>query len=433
MSTVLENTRPASFRGVPFRVSSDETDRGPLASTYLYVNTGRRTSKNQGVFPPRFTMQCFTHDDDGDLYEQKRDALVRVLDDGLPGELVHPYWGNAWVQPMQYKVSQRESELNKCNFSIPFEVVSKNSADPNNSKDATSVAIRKLADSAYDALNSASADGLRNTSGRMFESSAAIFGNIGTQLKDKVSKVADTIVKANEYADKAIQLQEQAGFYMDNPSVAFAAVTDNILGVDGLTDKTIAKFFVLKRMFNFGDTDSDSNVNAVSPFRIDPSPQTAEETQIKLNAETIKKNTQAAATIEAFAQIGKTLFKESDEVKNIVEDVESIKTSLEEQFKKIAFLLNEPQDRNIFTRALETPDYGEAYDAIKDLRDTVYTYIDEQLVSAPYIQEVYVPGWPASVLAHQLYEDSTRAQEIMSLNGLTDNLYLEGTIKVYSE
>ena len=433
MATVSEILRPGSFRGVPFNVTSDETTRGPLASTYLYINTGRRTSKNQGVLPPKFSMQCFIHDLDGDVYVQKRDALVRVLDEGIPGELVHPYWGNAFVQPMQYKVMQRETSLNKCEFTIPFEVVSRNSADPNDNKEATSVAIRNLASNASDALNTASADGLKNLSGRMYESSAAIFGKSGEELKNKVSKVADTIVQANEYAEKAIELQEQAGFYVDNPSVGFAAITDRILGVDGLTDRTIAKFFVLKRIFNFGDDDSDSNVNAVSPFRIDPSPQTAEETQLKLNAETIQKNVQANLLIEALAQVGKTNFKESDEVKNITEDITSIKTSLEEQFQKVAFLLTEPQDRNIYTRALETPDYGEAYDAIKDLRDAVYQFIDEQIVNAPYIQTVYVPGWPASVLAYQLYEDSTRAQEILDLNGLTDNMYLEGDILVYSE
>jgi prophage DNA circulation protein len=213
---------------------------------------------------------------------------------------------------------------------------------------------------------------------------------------------------------------------MDNPSVAFAAVTDNFLGIDGLTADTMAKYFVLKGMLDFGETGSDTDKNVVSPNRIDPSPTTLEEAQLKQNADVLQINIQTQATIESMRQVGNTEY-------DTVEDVDKVVNELETQFVKLSEILTDPGPTNIYTNALQTPSWGSTYDGLKDLRDAVYSSLDDQRLNLPYIQTINVPRLPASVLAHLLYGDSTRRDQIMDINGLTDPFILEGPIQVLSE
>ena len=422
----IQGARPASYKNIPFLVDSDEAEAGANRAEYQYINTGRRTSKYLGRFPQKFTIEAFIYDQDPDLYEQRRRNLEIVLNEAEPGILVHPFYGNRYCVPGRYRVRQSFAELNVCRFTIPFSVVTTVTDDPKVTEVATPVSIKNLATLAYTSLNEASATGLVNETGDQFESSTSIFGEFGTQLSDKISIVADSIEQANDYSDKALELETKRGFYMDNPSVAFAAVTDRILNIDSITEDTVSKYNALKNLFNFGDRGSDSDINVVSPIPIDQSPLTLGSARVKLNAESLQKNAQASITIEAFSQTGSTEFGNANEV-------DKSTAELEEQFQKIKDSLTEPEDVNIYTNALEIPDYYDAYNKISDLRDATYRYLEQQKIDLPFIQEINVQNTPASVLAYTIYGDSSRAQEIIDLNDITDNFDLDGNILILSE
>jgi len=93
----LDNARPGSFKGVPFLMAEHTAREGQTRANYLFINTGRRVSKPLGLFPPEFRLNVFTHSNDADEYERRRDALRRALQEETAGTLIHPFLGPANV------------------------------------------------------------------------------------------------------------------------------------------------------------------------------------------------------------------------------------------------------------------------------------------------------------------------------------------------
>ena len=146
----------------------------------------------------------------------------------------------------------------------------------------------------------------------------------------------------------------------------------------------------------------------------------------KTNAEIVATFMQAGSAIEAFAQAGNTDF-------NSIAEIDSYTATLQDQLQKVAVQMTENPDAEVYAFGLPEPDYGETYEAIKDLAGATFQYFEQQRLVTPRVETIEVQPQPASVLAYTLYGDSTRADEIMTLNELTDNFVLSGEIKVLSE
>lgn len=425
--SVLDNTRPASFKGVPFLVSRSRTKAGINRAEYLYINTGRRVTKPLGTFPAQFTIEAFTHSIDGDEYEQKRDALRAALDDDKNGTLVHPFLGNAYVCSGLYEFEENFTEVGICRFSLAFKVCDKdeNPITPEN-KRANSAQIKDLALAANRSLQAASAAAFEVSTPLNNESSKSIFESAFDSFRDVFAPLADTLEKFNEYAGKALAAQQQASFYANNPTVGFAALADGVLGVDGLTIDTLTKFRAMQRQFGFGNSGTKYSVDVTSPVYINENPATNEDAERNTNALILKQFVQAAATIESFAQAGNGEYATVDEVNEAA-------AILKDQLDIMGDALTAKPENEIYDFDLPTPDYAETYEGLKDTATATFQYLDQQRLSAPRVETITTASVPASVLAYTLYGDSTRSQEIMDLNPFTDNMDLSGEVKVLSE
>ncbi len=425
--SILTGTRQGSYKSVPFLVSSVSTSEGVNRANYLYINTGRRVSKPLGEYPPDFTVKCFTHGKEFDEYKRKRDSLRRVLKETTVGPLVHPFMGNFTVCAGKYTIDEKFSEAGKCYFSIPFLVCEADGDNPVTPADreANSSGIRELSVTANRALQTASAAAYVNTTPFNQESSKSLFESVGDSLNKTMGPLADTIQKANEYAAEALDIKEQASFYANNPSVGYAKISDSIFGIDGLTEDTITKFKACKKLFGWGDTGTDYSIKNTSPFRIDPNPLTNEDAERKTNAQVLGIFMQGANTFEAFAQAGNTEYA-------TVSEVNEVTATLTDQFNAMKDLMTENPDAQVYNFDIVQPDYNDTYEAMKNLMSETFQFLEQQRLTAPREEIITINPTPASVLSYNRYGDSTRAEEIMALNGLTDNMVLSGDIKVLS-
>lgn len=108
----------ASFRGVPFHTTEADLRIGrrsqlhefPLRDDPFVDDLGRRARV--------FTVEGYVLGED---YLAQRDALWKALEAEGPGELIHPRWGSLWVS-VQDSASIKESprEGGKATFTIPF-------------------------------------------------------------------------------------------------------------------------------------------------------------------------------------------------------------------------------------------------------------------------------------------------------------------------
>lgn len=425
--SILPGTRPGSYKGVPFLVDSIKTEEGVNRATYLYINTGRRVSKPLGEYPPVFVVKCFTHGKTYDEYKQKKNSLRRVLKETTTGTFVHPFGNNFTVCAPKYSFDEKFAESGKCNFSISFEVCEKDGDNPITPADrqANSSGIKDLALTANRALQNASFVSYINSSPLNQVSSKSLFQRVSESLNETFGPLASTIQKANEYADTALDLRDKASFYVNNPQSGFAAIADLVLGIDGLTTDTLTKFKACKKLFDWGNDGTIYSIKNASPVRIDPNPLTNEDAERKTNSEVLGIYMQGANTFEAFAQAGNTEYA-------TVDGVNEVTATLTDQFKTMKDRMTGNPDATVYNFDVPQPDYGDTYDAMNDLLDETMQFLEQQRLDAPRVEIIKVNPTPASVLSYQRYGTSTRAPEIMALNGLTDNMVLSGEIKVLS-
>jgi len=274
-------------------------------------------------------------------------------------------------------------------------------------------------------MQSASAAAFQNGTPLNKEFSASGFSSMFGSLKDTFGKVGETIAKVSEYTGKALAAQQQAAFYANNPLIGFAKMADTIFGIDGLTTDVFAKFKACRALFDFGEPTSAYDLNDTSPVRINPDPTTNEDAERQTNARIMKNYMQTAVGAEAFAQAGAGKYDTVDEINDVL-------AILQGQFERIRDAITATPEQEIYDFDVPTPDYSQAYEDLKDLRIEAFKYFDQLKLQVARVEIITVAPVPASVLSYRLYGDSSRAGQILALNGLSDNMALSGEIKVLS-
>lgn len=117
MSEWRDKLQPASFRGVAFHVESNDQSGGRRVELHEYPLRDEPYPEDLGRKAKTFTINAYVIGDD---YMTKRDALIEALEKSGAGTLVHRYYGQMRVQAGEYRVSQTNSEGGKATFSITF-------------------------------------------------------------------------------------------------------------------------------------------------------------------------------------------------------------------------------------------------------------------------------------------------------------------------
>lgn len=108
----------ATFRGVPFQTTDAEARVGRRTVLHEYPLRDRPYTEDMGRRARQYVVEAYVIGDD---YLQRRDALMAAIEAAGPGELVHPRYGHVLVAVQDYvsvKESQREGGMAR--FSITF-------------------------------------------------------------------------------------------------------------------------------------------------------------------------------------------------------------------------------------------------------------------------------------------------------------------------
>jgi prophage DNA circulation protein len=120
MASIFTQLDTASFKGVPFLIPDETSTRGGRKTvTHEFVNSNKRVVEDLGLFRKVFEIKGIINNSDGQ-YFLKRNALLKVLDEGGEGILSHPFFGKVTVVADQYSVVERFKELGRADFSMKF-------------------------------------------------------------------------------------------------------------------------------------------------------------------------------------------------------------------------------------------------------------------------------------------------------------------------
>lgn len=106
-----------SFRGVRFHVERADTTGGRRWLIHEYPCRDRPYAEDMGRKAREWRLQLFVAGDD---YDRQRDALIEALDAPGAATLVHPYLGNVMAVPSDVSWSESTRDGGVCTFQVTF-------------------------------------------------------------------------------------------------------------------------------------------------------------------------------------------------------------------------------------------------------------------------------------------------------------------------
>jgi len=118
--SILDGLEEWSFDGITFLATEAPTKGGRKTVTHEFVNSSRREVEDLGLLLKTFNLKVLISNKDN-LYFQKRDALVNVLEkgpnlDGSPKVLSHAFQGRFNVVAKPYSLLETIGDLGAAFF-----------------------------------------------------------------------------------------------------------------------------------------------------------------------------------------------------------------------------------------------------------------------------------------------------------------------------
>ena len=117
MDSWLENFRPASFRGIPFFILTSSLSAGRRVALHEFPNRNTSFPEDMGKVSTVYQIEGHVVGDD---YFERKENLVRAMEQEGFGELIHPYYGALQVQPGSFTIEENTKDGRTATFSMQF-------------------------------------------------------------------------------------------------------------------------------------------------------------------------------------------------------------------------------------------------------------------------------------------------------------------------
>lgn len=377
-----ENLRPATFRGVPFKVEAHDAQGGrrtvkhefPLRDTPYIEDMGRRAKE--------FSVDAYVVGDD---YMEQRDELMRACDEAGSAELVHPYLGTLKVVCTGWTLRESKAEGRLARFALSFvesgeKEFPSDAADPEAQADeAADLAEAASADEFEDGF---SIDGLPDfavdDAQRLIESATTEIRAIATSISTVGSSVSGFVNSVQSFVGSVTSLI-RAPFLLATRMIGLVG------SLGGLFDSPRSALRGLFGLFNFGADEK--------PFAVTTSTRQRQQS----NRTAIIGLVRQAAVVEA-ARIAPSATYETAEDAQAVRD--TIAAALDE-------LMENPS----------TPDA--VFASLQRVRTAVVRGVPPDAESLRNLVTLTPTATvPSLVLAYDTYEDAAREAEIVTRNNI---------------
>lgn len=404
----LQSLENATFKGVPFKYENVTSTVG--RRTQVTDLPGRDTphTEDLGRRSRRFRITAYVLGTD---YDIDRDRLIRAIEGGRPGLLVHPYWGNRTVRVEgDVPVTESPGEGGMARFEITFVDV-EGEEQPLRRRDAQGEVVSR-ADDVLTAVREAFAEAfsvvdavgdIRDEAVEVVEGIAEVAQEVKSQI-DQAVGIVDTVHQVvSVLADTAESLISLPNELASAVTSAVSGVLESVASV-GAAAERLARFpDTLTAPFRSGSV-SDRH-RAVVLMRAWRGLHAFGDT-LPLVAETSGQQALRAANQAALVRLLR--------VTAITETCRTAGQIAFDSFDQAQAVLDEISEAvDEIVHDVDDATYG----ALQDLRAALHRRIADAAETLPRIVELTLEHpTPALVVAHRLYGDATRDAEILDRN-----------------
>lgn len=374
----------ASFRGVPFKTVDAEQRVGRRTVLHEYPQRNAPFTEDMGRRARQYVVDGYVLGDD---YLQQRDALIAAIEEDGPGELVHPRYGYVWVAVQDYvSVKESQREGGKASFSITF-VEHGDNEFPRAVVDT--VAQVESAATAVDAANAEQFGKEFNTAGLAVVATSAL-----AALKKDLDAQLALVRRVTSTAELAAIVSSVAGVSGSLTALIRTPVNlaQSIIGLSALLSLTVARPFnalaELRSVFGGNPRPSGSALKGSTRGRLLANESARSDLQRRTALANQARVLSVALTLESLTAV------QARQLRDAV----------------LGQLDGELED---------TDPPAAVASALTQLRTAVAADVrrrGEMLRESSTFNPQAV--LPALVLAHRIYQDATRADELVLRNGI---------------
>lgn len=422
-----------SFRGVDFHVASADTQGGRRWLVHEYPRRDRPYSEDMGRRAKEWRLELFVAGDD---YDQQRDALIEALDAPGAATLVHPYLGtfSAVATDVRWRESTRDGGV--CTFQVTF-AESGEEAYPVTTLD-TRRELSLAADAAETSLledfsDQWSVQGLQGWSLVAVERDLlAVFGDLENMVGDITDEITDVIRAHERLAETVMGGYDRLRHAVMRPLTALDLYSGNSLLGSPATDGAgrvrlspgtpVRAARVLREL---GTSGRDVEI---------PVADTPERRQRGRNTIAAQRLSGRAAAVTAARLVAETDWLSRQDAEAAGHEVLALIDDL--TIAQGDASIDASGGESTGAATAREPISDAVYAALVALRVAVSEDLRTRATALPGLT-THTPQviTPALVLAHRLYGDATRADEIAVRNNVQRPGALRGgmTLEVLSD
>lgn len=254
---VFDELRRASYKSVPFFVTATTTPAGIKHVKHVFPNSSNQVIEELGLRQRTYNISAIlTSNANGSGYFINRDRLLRALEAGGIGTLIHPFYGRIpSLKAVSWSPTETMNAVGEYVVDIVFEEhqeqdvpVSAGFSLSQVFQDVTDFisAVTTDIESTYGVVNSFVSnisDGISQV--EQFGDAVTNAISIAAQLPDQITIITDQI----------IQLFDTSATIATTPSLLASTTTDIFDSIDDLYADPAVTLEVTKRLFTFGDDD----------------------------------------------------------------------------------------------------------------------------------------------------------------------------------
>jgi len=390
----LIQLKTAKYQGVEFSFVAMPSTGGNRIIKIRFPGSNKQSIEVQGKVPRTFTLTAvISHEN----YYIEKDNLLRVLDNGESGVLVHPTFGDVEnVINGEYTLTENITQLGRAEIVIPFEI-----------NDAIGIPVESgnlasQVQSASDLLNSQLGTDLEDA----YDVSLNASGNF-SDASDNLSNLVDAFNSVSEFtnavAEKAASFQAEVDSFSGKINDFIRSPVDMVLSIaslfesiDNLFETPGETFGALRSLFNFGDDDPIVNQNTVGRV------------ERKRNRDLIRVHIKTEALSFSYTNAALDDYESS-------EALDEAQVNLETQYLDI-------RENQLIT--------NEALEELDRVRVQAQNTLNDARVVTPAIITIQTALRPLSVLLYDYYGNTDLFDTIAELNNIKMNAFVEGDIRI---
>ena len=372
-------TAKGSFRKAEFVIENDDLAFGRRNQVHEYPLRDKPMVEDMGRSKREFTIKVFVIGAD---YKAKRDALINAIEKPGPGPLVHPYFGTMSVSIISARKSESTNAGGKAEFTLTCVEVGNLAivVQATDTVAAVAQAVEKtLADSIKD-----------------FGDNFSVIGQAADFVQGVVDDVANVMAAVEDVVGDVVG---DITSLINSPLDMASLITGSINSIGNTLKTPLSALSVYQGLFNAGSTSATVPTNTSS-----------RQTQAN-NVQALHLLVQRAAVAEAARMSSQIDFAARDDA---LAAMDKVLDAIDAQIEATNNVTGEP-----ITDAV--------YQALIDMRTAVANDLRSRGAKLAQLT-AYTPETtlPALVIAHQVYGDASRDEEIITRNNIRHPGFVPG-------